>query len=309
MKIGFVYDMIYPFSKGGAEKRFYHLARRLAQRHEVHWVGIKLWDGPSTIVTEDGVTLHGVVRPPGRMYDETGHRTLLEPVWFGVTLFQWPGLRGMDAIDCSSFPFFSTFSARALAALGGVPLVVTWHEFWGDYWREYAPRVAPVGMLVERLAISLSKTAISVSEHTRDKLVGAGMPPGCVTVVPNGIDLAAIQGVAPLPRGPDVLFVGRLIADKRVPVLLRALAEGPLAQATCWIIGDGPEAGMLRQMAEGLGIGSRVTFQSWMPEEQVYGAMKSAGAVALPSEREGFGMVVLEAMACGTPVVVCLAHV
>jgi glycosyltransferase involved in cell wall biosynthesis len=306
MKIGFVYDMIYPYSKGGAEKRFYHLASRLAERHEVHWVGLKLWQGPRTIVTESGVILHGVAAAPGRMYVDGGRRSILEPVWFGTALFQWTGLRNMDVIDCSSFPFFSIFSSKTLALLGRVPLVTTWHEFWGDYWKQYAPRVAFIGRLVERLALSCSGTVISVSQYTRDKLIQAGLKDSKVSVVPNGIDLEAIDRADAVPDGPDVLFVGRLIPEKRVAALLEALSTEPLRGlgATCRVIGDGPEAERLKGLANERGLASRVRFDAWVPEEEVYGAMKSAKVVTLLSEREGFGMVVLEAMACGTPTVV-----
>ena len=306
MKIGFVYDMIYPFSKGGAEKRIYHLASRLATRHEVHCVGLKQWEGPSTVVTDAGVTLHGVRRPPGRVYVDHGRRALLEPVWFGVALFQWMGLRNMDLIDCSSFPYFSTFSARALAILGRKPLVTTWHEFWGDYWNQYAPRVAPIGRVVEKMAVWCSMTVVAVSEHTRQKLINTGLKTEQVSVIPNGIDMKAIERAEPLLDAPDILFVGRLIREKKVGELLEALSRQPLDHlgATCWIVGEGSDREYLQRRVTELGLGSRVSFVSWMPEEQVYGAMKGAKVVALLSEREGFGMVVLEAMACGTPVVV-----
>ncbi len=306
MRIGFVYDMVYPYSKGGGEKRYYELASRLARDHEVHWVGSKLWDGPSERVDESGVRLHGVLKAPGRMYVEGGRRSLLQPLWFGLALHQWPGLARMDVIDCCAFPFFSTFPTKALALLTRKPLVATWHEFWGDYWQEYAPRVARVGKAVERLTLRCADSVMTVSEHTRRKLVGAGLPPSRVSVVPNGINCAAIDRAAPLPCGPDVLFVGRLIREKGVDVLLEALSAPPLARlgATCWIVGDGAEGPRLRALAARLGLDCRVKFVRWLPEEQVYGAMKSAGVLALLSEREGFGMVVLEAMACGTPVVV-----
>lgn len=306
MRICFVYDMIYPYSKGGGEKRFHELARRLAPRHEVHWLGLKLWDGPSTLTTEDGITLHGVAPPPGAVYVANGRRALLEPVWFGALLLQHPGLRQVDIIDCSSFPFFSIFSVSLLAALARVPLVVTWHEFWGDYWRDYAPRLAPLGKLVERLALRCSGSAIAVSEYTRERLVRAGMAGSSISVVPNGISRQEIEAARPLPAGPDILFVGRLIREKRVDLLLQALAVEPLArlQATCWVIGDGADGPRLKRLAHHLGLDRRVRFVSWMSEEEVYGAMKSAKVLALLSEREGFGMVALEAMACGTPVVV-----
>ena len=113
-----------------------------------------------------------------------------------------------------------------------------------------------------------------------------------------------------MPGGPDVLFVGRLIPEKGGSTLLRAMAEAPLkaSNTSCWIVGDGPELDNLKQMSSQLGLGSRVKFKAWMKEEEIYGAMKSAKVVVLPSRREGFGMVVLEAMACGTPVVVTLGE-
>ena len=62
MKIALVYDMIYPYSIGGAEVRNYSLAKRLTEQgHEVHLYGIKLWNGPDTI-KKDGIFIHGICR-------------------------------------------------------------------------------------------------------------------------------------------------------------------------------------------------------------------------------------------------------
>lgn len=306
MKIGFVYDMIYPYSTGGAERRYHFLASALAKKHEVHWVGLKLWDGPSTIVTDEGITLHGVIKPPGPIYDSRGYRTLIEPPWFGAALFQWPGLRKMDVIDCSSFPYFNIFTARALTAFSQSKLVVTWHEHWGDYWKTYAGKAALAGKLIEKLAVKLTPHAISVSEHTRDKLLRSGLTEDRVTLIPNGLSAEAITAANPLQDGPDILFAGRLIQEKRVDVLLRALASDKLksTNSVAWIVGKGSESEYLKRLAGELGLGDRVKFHDWLGEEQLYGAMKSASAFALLSEREGFGMVVLESMAAGTPVVV-----
>lgn len=306
MKIAFVYDMIYPYSTGGAERRYHFLASALAKRHEVHWVGLKLWDGPSTLVTDEGVTLHGVIKPPGKTYNAEGYRTLLEPPWYGAALFQWPGLRGMDVIDCSSFPYFNVLSARAITAFSKAKMAVTWHEHWGSYWSRYAGKAALPGRLIEKLAVKMTPHAISVSEHTRDKLVRAGLSASKVTVIPNGLSLDSIKSAPPLADGPDILFAGRLIREKRVHLLLQAMAQPPLAEtdATCWVVGKGSDSEYLKRMAGELELGDRVKFFDWLTEEELYGAMSSAAAFALLSEREGFGMVVLEAMAGGTPVVV-----
>ena len=60
MKLAFIYDVIYPYIKGGAERRYYEIARRLARRHEVHLYGMKFWEGPGVTCTEEGLYLHGV---------------------------------------------------------------------------------------------------------------------------------------------------------------------------------------------------------------------------------------------------------
>ena len=67
MKIAFVYDAVYPWIKGGAEKRIYEIGKRLADKHEVHWYGIRWWDGKETI-EHDGIILHGVCELNGAFY-------------------------------------------------------------------------------------------------------------------------------------------------------------------------------------------------------------------------------------------------
>ena len=66
MKIAFIYDAVY-LAKGGAEKRIYEISRRLADKHEVHWFGIRWWEGRETI-EHDGIILHGVCELNGAFY-------------------------------------------------------------------------------------------------------------------------------------------------------------------------------------------------------------------------------------------------
>ena len=82
MKIAFVYDVIYPYVKGGVEKRIWELAIRLSARgHNVHIVGMKYWDGPDS-VEKDGVTLHGIC-PSQTLYAD-GRRTIGEAIYFSA---------------------------------------------------------------------------------------------------------------------------------------------------------------------------------------------------------------------------------
>ena len=83
MKIAFLYDAVYPYEKGGAQKRIWELARRLADNHDVHLYGMHYWDGPPVIEREN-VTLHGVCEPQ-ELYVE-GRRSIPQAIYFAVTL-------------------------------------------------------------------------------------------------------------------------------------------------------------------------------------------------------------------------------
>nr|WP_282570218.1 glycosyltransferase [Methanoculleus sp. 7T] len=303
MKIAYVYDAVYPWVKGGVEKRIHEVSVRLADRgHEVHVYGMRSWDGPATI-ERDGVTLHGVC--PGEALYADGRRTVPQALRFGSSVLRPLLASGADVVDCQNFPYFSCFSAKAASALRGVPLTVTWHEVWGDYWYDYLGRRGVFGKAVERLAAGLTEHPVAVSPSTARALAGLGVP-GPVPVIPNGIDLARIAAVAPAREGSDVIFAGRLIREKNVDVLLRALVqvrEG-VPDLRALIVGDGPERPALEALARDLGLAGAVAFTGFLPDyDSVIAAMKASRVFVLPSTREGFGIAALEAMACGIPVV------
>jgi len=307
VRIALVYDLVHPYTVGGAERRFYELGRRLARRHDVTFVGLRHWPGPAVLETAEGLRLYGVPPPPGPLYTADGRRTAIEPLWFGAQLLRVSRCFAADVVDCSSFPYFSVLSSWLQARRRRAAFVVTWHEVMGDYWHRYAPGLAVAGRLVERLALRASTRAIAVSPHTHARLLAAGLAPERTALIPNGVDLRAIDAARRAGGpAPDVMFVGRLIQEKGPALLLHALAEEPLrARGTsCWIVGQGPLAGALAGLARELALADRVRFVPWLPEPELYAALAGAGAFVLPSEREGFGMVVLEALACGAPVVV-----
>src|SRR5512136_542281 len=105
MKIAFVYDVIYPFVKGGVEKRVWELATRLTQRgHDVHLFGMKFWDGEEILIRES-VCLHGVC-PAQKLYVR-GRRTLWQAFYFSTRLISPLLKERFDIIDCQQFPYFS----------------------------------------------------------------------------------------------------------------------------------------------------------------------------------------------------------
>jgi len=304
MRIAFVYDAVYPYTKGGVEIGIYEVSKELSSRnHEVHCFGIKFWKGPD-ILEREGIYLHGVCSP-APLYTASGRRSILKPIHFSIMLLPALLEEGrFDVINCQSFPYFPVFSCKIVSKIKGSKLFVTWHELWGDYWYKYLGW--PLGLggkIVERLALMLSDNIISLSEFTRRKIMGkVGKR---ITVIPNGVDYGSLKRAKPIEKNFDVIFVGRLIKEKNVDALLRAVAllKAKHPKISCCIIGGGPEKPNLVNLASSLKIKNNVHFYNFMPaHENVFSYLKSSKVLALPSSREGFGMIALEANVCGVPV-------
>ena len=303
MKIAFVYDVIYPYVKGGVEKRIHELAVRLSARgHDVHIVGMKYWEGPDTLET-DGITLHGIC--PARPLYAGGRRTIREAIWFSIHLLPFLKRESFDIIDCQQFPYFPCFSVKFFAILKKKPFIITWHEVWGDYWYEYLGWKGGFGKMTEHLVTGLTPNIIAVSGTTAKKLGCLGVFDD-VRIIPNGIDPVHIQSVPTSLISSDIIFVGRLIKEKHVDVLVRAFATllPEFPGLTLLVLGDGPERESIRTLIRDLAIEDRVMLKAFTDShDEVIGLMKSSHVCVIPSTREGFGIAALEALACGLPVV------
>lgn len=312
MKIAFVYDAVYPWVKGGAEMRIHELGKRLSIRgHEVHIFGVKWWEGKDTFEYE-GMTLHGVCK--ARNLYVNGRRSISEAIIFAAKLFPELRKENFDLIDVSVFPYFSCFTVKAVSILEKVPLVFTWHEVWDDYWYEYLGRAGIFGQLVEKAVSKLSDNNIAVSNWTKDRLELLGVPGEKITVIPNGIDFKKICESEPDWGNPpvnleskiyDITFAGRLIKEKNVDLLIKAVAllKADFPYIRCCIVGDGPEKAALVELAKRTGVYENVEFAGFQEYGALIGKIKASKVFVLPSSREGFGIVVIEAFACGVPVV------
>ncbi len=306
MKIAFIYDVAYPWVTGGAEMRVYEVARRLVlQGHEVHWYTLGWWWDKSTQedLVKEGIVFHGVSKPIS-IYSGN-RRSIKEAIYFALKLFRPLFKEKFDVVDCQGFPFFSCFTAWLHSLSGRSRLIITLHEVWGDYWYQYLGRIGILGRLVEKLMVHLTRDLIVVSSKTfqdlqKERKIDA-------RIIPNGLDFERIQGLKPSPLGADVLFAGRLIPEKGVDLLIQTL---PLLKEVhpdlkCFITGDGPERDNLQLLASKLGLENNINFTGFIKDqEELLRIMKSSQVFVLPSRREGFGMVVLEANACGLPVIV-----
>lgn len=307
MKIAFIYDAAYPWVKGGAERRIYELSTRLVNRgHEVHWYSLAWWwdEKKEMDIEMEGIKLHGVSKPKP-LYSED-RRSIKEAIFFSLHLIKPLMREKFDVVDCQGFPFFSSFVSKFHQATGRSEMVITLHEVWGDYWYEYLGRPGIFGKLVERSMLALTDRFITVSQKTERDLQAIKKTDKS-HLVPNGIDLNQIMDVKQTDTSVDLLFAGRLIKEKKVDLLIRSLPRllETCPDIKCMVVGDGPEKSRLEGLCRELELTNTVEFAGFMEGyNELISVMKSSKALVLPSEREGFGMVVVEANACGIPVVV-----
>ena len=305
LRIAFVYDALFPYVHGGAERRYHEIARRLADRHDVHFFSWQYSGEPRSSADPEvrgGITYHAVGRARP-FYGEDGKRTVREATAFAARLLPILGRRRFDVVDASATPYLPLYAAWLATRLTRTPLVATWHEYWGRHWSEYLPDrpiVARIARLAAAGARPLADLRVAVSAMTARRVGGH------VEVIENGVDVDRIRRASPDLVRSDVVHLGRLIDEKRVDLLLHAVkalvAERPDLQ--CTIVGDGPERGRLQVLAGWLGIEQNVSFLGHVPDDRVAGLLRASRTMALSSEREGFGISVVEAQAAGSVPVV-----
>jgi glycosyltransferase involved in cell wall biosynthesis len=304
IRLAIVCDAVLPFHAGGKETRHHEIASRLGRAGfdvQIHTMG---WWGRAREYLGGGLRYRALC-PLISMY-RRDRRSLWQAVAFAVTSLRML-CRRFDVLEGDSIPVVQVFVLRLVTLLRRRPLVVTWHEVWGPaYWRQYLGRLGPLAAWLERWALRMPDHIVSPSPGTASRiveLVGDRVP---VTVVPNGIDLAGIARVRPAPRTCDIIFVGRLIRHKNVDALIRGVAALTAAghRASCLIVGTGPDEPELRALVVRLGLAEQIQFAGRVRrDEEVTALLKSARVFASLSAREGFGVAVLEALACGLPVV------
>ncbi len=300
MGFAFLYDGVYPFIKGGVEKRIFEIAKRLANNYDcnVTWYCMKSWRGKDEIEIE-GIRMKGICSY--KPFYRNGRRSITQAIFFGLSCAKLLN-EDFELIDVQTFPYFHCFTSRLTTFLKRQYYILTWHEYWGKYWLNYLGYAGYAGRFVEHFTTKLTKNNVVVSEFTKKKLETKGIRS---KVIPNGIDWNFIQKIKKDDEECDLIYAGRLIKEKQVDLLLKAIAflkdQGICVRAK--IIGDGYERKKLESYAKEKYID--VSFLGFLEKhEQVYSHLKSAKIFVFPSLREGFGISVLEAQACGLPCLV-----
>jgi glycosyltransferase involved in cell wall biosynthesis len=224
-----------------------------------------------------------------------------------ATVLQALRLQPIDVVICGHVNLVPL--AVFVGILRRAPVVLCVHGI--DVW---TPTARP---LTNKLLRSLD-LVLSVSETTRKRFAEwSGFPASKVMILPCTFHTGDL---GPGPRPPDLeeayslhgrkvlLTLGRLVGvgrkkgfDRVLDVMPRLVAEDP---SICYVVaGDGPDRQRLERKARELGVHSNCVFTGFVPAERKADLLRLADAFVMPSKGEGFGIVLLEAMACGIPVV------
>ncbi len=193
--------------------------------------------------------------------------------------------------------------------LHGVPRLGLVHHLFGwSAFRQVSPAIAAFVVAQEALLPLAYRRwpMVVVSPSTRDDLIRRGLSPESIRVIPNGLDHQRYRPGAPSAVESDrVVYVGRVEHYKGVDVLLDAwpsvVARRPGARLE--ILGSGTALEAMRARIAASGAARGVTFHGFVSEEEKVAWLQRATVGVQPSRKEGWGLTVLEANACGTPVV------
>jgi glycosyltransferase involved in cell wall biosynthesis len=240
---------------------------------------------------------------------------------FAARLWHYPRDARRAASSFDVFHVVDHSYGHLVHELPAARVLVTCHDL--DTFRsildpELEPRSAPFRAITRRILAGVTSAGHVAcdSRATRDRLVArAGMEPGRTSVLHNGphpgcspvpepaADAEAARMLGPASQSVDLLHVGSTIPRKRIDVLLRVFAGVRAARpGTRLVRVGGPLSGKQRTLARELGIDSAIVTLPFLDRNTLAAVYRRSALVLIPSEREGFGLPVLEALACGTPV-------
>jgi glycosyltransferase involved in cell wall biosynthesis len=278
---------------GGAEVHLHEVFGRLAEMGHQVTLLVSGFPGAPHLENLDGMEVHRV----GGRYTFS----LRAPLYLRR---QWsPGAFDVIVEDLNKVPLF-------LPLLTRTPVVLLVHHLFGTTaFKEATLAVASATWMLELLIPRAygNCPVVAVSGSTMTDLKRRGMAAGPTAIVPNGLDLDRLWSDAAVTRFPDptILYLGRLKRYKGIDLVLRALAR-LRGRGDCphlLIAGKGNDEVRLRRLTRTLGLEDRVTFKGFVDEEEKVRLLRQSWVHVLTSPKEGWGISVMEAAACGTPTV------
>lgn len=309
MKIALL-SIMYPPDSGGAETYAYELSRALADRgHEVDVFTATTEPIPTSLDIPDGVTVK-------RLFQRQ-KIPVAETVYYSIKARLEIDFEQYDIVHGTMMPA----SAVALTpgfGMADVPLVVTSHGTSLGEFRSHDPEAAtdymlkyvlhPGNIALDSVAGRVADRVIAISDHVAEELAEAYCLGDKVTMIPHGVDTSRFRPRDKMHPAVDnkkftVVTVGRLGPRKGIGLAIRGLATLADQNVELLIGGTGRHGERLREIAREHDVDDQIQFLGYIPNDELPILYSSADVFSLTSRYEGFGLVLLEAMACGTPVI------
>lgn len=307
MKILIVSEMSVPYAVGGGEVRYELLARELARRgHDVTWLSMRQRESPEEEVIDGVRHLHR-----GPRIESPPVRPVLSMVRFMFTAFLHIVTHRYHVIDAQTYaPLPLVWLACVLSRQRMVATIhATIHDVCGgnsDQWMR--DRFGRVAILAEMLIYRLPyPRIIAVSASTANALASHwGVSRKRLLVIPNGIELLSdAQTASSHTREIDLIFAGRFVPVKNIEDLIEVVRichdAGAVRRAT--LLGDGPLMEPMIERTKSAGLSDVIDFAGSKNNAEVLEFLRRAKVFFHTSSREGFPLVMVEALVCGLPVV------
>ncbi len=308
MRIAFVYDVPYPWHVGGIESMNFNEAQELAKWHDVHYFTTR-WPGmKGNEFVKDKIRYHAYVDVDQPKIYPNGRRSVWQAFLFKLSLFRMFRYR-FDVVITNQFPILHMPVVRLFCAITGAKLVIEVAEAWDEaYWKKYLGAFpGKLAYLYQCAMIRGAGAYITISSKTTSELMRIGIGRSEIREFAPAIDDRTLERIRAKGgrRERRIIFSGRLIKEKRVGrwISLFASAASMDKSISGVIIGKGPERDSLERQIRKLGLEGRLGIRDFFGNVSEFHAYVRDSSVMLNmSEREGLGIIAIEGIALGTPV-------
>jgi glycosyltransferase involved in cell wall biosynthesis len=289
LKIALLTEFFYPHI-AGCERRFLEIGKRLAsKKHQVHVFTLKYDDSLAKEETIDGMFVHRYANSHKYLLPD-GFRSFDGVLKYSLETFMRLFGKDFDIYYSNQWPMLHSVFAKPV----GPPLIQEWCEVWYESLKV---------TILQQLLKWLGDHHVAVSEFTRHRLLDFLEINGDkITVIPNGVDNSRFRCRLQDKVWGRIIYVGRLVPHKHVELLVDAFykVKEKVPEAELHIIGSGPSMPLIKDRASNV---QDCFVHGFLPDNQMVDLLRSGWLFVLPSEREGSGLVVLEAMAAAMPFV------
>lgn len=296
MNICWFIDFFLPHYRGGGQVRLYEIGKRLVKKGHMLTVVTMRQKGAEQPEIIDGIEVWHI----GPVVNNPPQRSLLDFLRFFFAIRTWLKTHSHDVVCAEGMSIIPAY------LYSPAPVIATVHDVSAggkDQWIRHG-LLSRIG---EWLTLHLPcRKIITVSNAMRQAIIDKGVKAEKVVTVYNAVDGEALANIPAIniPKN-TIIFIGRFVPHKHVNDLIAAFALviKKIPNAKLLLIGSGPEEKELKHLTQDYNLKRQVTFETSAESNTAIGMLKSAEVLALPSTREGFGIVLAEAGAVGVPVI------